>query len=179
MSRYEFTVHLKNAFGNLYRKHHALIVVRDPNGNYLFGQKPKFYPPGIVRLIGGGVNENESPNLGATRELNEELKITVDQKDVLPLSDITFHAITPKNTLHLTTHLYFYQLHTADYIPGDDITGISILTLDQIRELSEKFNRLPTDLWDPDHSFTWDDYGRVYGPIHLIAYEETKKLLDL
>jgi hypothetical protein len=55
--RLDLTLH--HTFGNLLRKKHVLVVIQNHSGNVLLGQKPDFYPEGICRLIGGGIEEGE------------------------------------------------------------------------------------------------------------------------
>lgn len=49
----KFKIH--KAFGNLYRKRHALIFCLDQNSKILVGCKPNFYPKNIARMLGGGI----------------------------------------------------------------------------------------------------------------------------
>lgn len=59
---YDFKFDLMAApFGNLkFRDRTILVLCRDGKGNFLLGAKPTHYPEGIVRMLGGGVDDDET-----------------------------------------------------------------------------------------------------------------------
>lgn len=48
---------------------------------FVLGQKSNFYSEGMARMIGGGINNNESPDNRSIREIREEtgLEIKLNQ----------------------------------------------------------------------------------------------------
>ncbi len=85
MEKCELKFDVKKPFGNLFRKKCVLIAAQDSEGNILIGAKPYFYPPTISRLLGGGVDQGESFEQAALRELEEELGVKVEVGDLVPL----------------------------------------------------------------------------------------------
>ena len=54
MNEESIKIKISKPFGNLYRNRCVLVAAFDDSHNLLLGAKPDFYPPGIVRLLGGG-----------------------------------------------------------------------------------------------------------------------------
>lgn len=75
MNEITLDVQLKAPFGNLYRERHTLLLIVDRNGMIITGQKPGFYPDGITRLNGGGVDPEETFKQAAIREIREEMNV--------------------------------------------------------------------------------------------------------
>ena len=122
--QYDHAIRIHEPFGNLFRKLHVLILIRDSDGLFILGSKPGFYPKGIVRLIGGGVSDGESFSEAAIRELNEEVHIKKSAVELYPLAMITIDADATKQHFKLTTSIYFLQLHGENVTPDGDIRQI-------------------------------------------------------
>ncbi len=180
MDIHNIKIKVESAFGNLYRKRLCLIVVRDLVGNILVGSKPNFYPAGIYRMIGGGVDENENPVVGTQRELKEELGIDADIKDLNLLLQVDVNAIDAQERIFNNSNfIYFYQLKDNNYKAGDDIKSVIKLTINELYMLGEKYETLSEDDWFKNEmeNYNWKDYGKVYGPIHKLTAEKLKKYL--
>lgn len=175
--QYHHSVSIHNPFGNLYRTNHVLILVRDTDGSFILGDKPGFYPEGIVRIIGGGISDEESFSEAAIRELDEELHLKKRTKDLYPLAMITTDADTAKQHFQLTTSIYFLQLHGENVTPGGDIRRIVRLNDRGMRRLIKKYYDLDDNNWyhGPEGNHSWGDYGKVYGFLHEITLKEFKK----
>lgn len=160
------------------RGRHALILLQDKNGGYVLGHK-KVYPEGIVRMVGGGIDPNEDPQLGASRELQEELGIAVSPQQLTPLVEIIAQVEGPENEYTFITFVYFYQLIDEALHPADDIEAIRTLNRNEFKELIERFRNLPTELFgtvkDPEYQFRWSDYGSFYAEVHASALEEADR----
>lgn len=177
ISQYYQHVSIQEPFGNLFRERHVLILIRDQKGQFLFGSKPNFYPKGIVRLIGGGVNIDETPAEAAVRELDEEVHLKKRSLDLYPLAIITTDAETAKQKCKLITSLFFLQLQ-GDHVSSDsDIRSIVRLNEHKMRRLISNYYNLDQTNWyhGPEGNYSWGDYGKVYGYIHEIALNEYKK----
>lgn len=173
----KLNIKIKSPFGNLYRKRLTLIVVADKEGNILVGSKPHYYPKDIYRFVGGGVDENEEPVMGAVRELNEELGIIVNKEDLKPILQIDVHATDETGMVYENSNfIYFYQLKDNNYRAGDDVKSIVKLSISELYELGIRYENLSEDDWFKNEmeSYNWKDYGKVYGPIHKLVAEELK-----
>ncbi|MDQ6985041.1 MAG: NUDIX domain-containing protein [Candidatus Dojkabacteria bacterium] len=78
----DIKVKIQLPYGNLFRKRHTLIVCKDLDGKFLLGNKPDFFPEGITRFLGGGIDEGEEEASSAARELSEELGIIASTSDL-------------------------------------------------------------------------------------------------
>lgn len=172
MNIHNLDIKVDSPFGNLYRKRLALIAVTDLDGNILVGSKPNFYPKGIYRMVGGGVDENEDPIIGAQRELKEELGINVDTEDLTLLLQVNVHAVDSQSKDYNNSNfIYFYKLKDNNYKAGDDIKSIIKLSVDELYRLGEKYESLSENDWFKNEmeNYNWKDYGKVYGPIHKLT----------
>jgi 8-oxo-dGTP pyrophosphatase MutT (NUDIX family) len=159
------------------RQRHALILVGDERGNFYLSRK-KHYPAGISRLLGGGLEGEEDPHVGAARELNEETQITVDLSKLHALAEIQAELHVPHHeTTYFTPYLYYYQLSDQEMIPSDDVDEIITVTLAEYEALIETYAHLSPKVENSAHqSFAWADYGKLFGPIHQVALEEAGNL---
>lgn len=176
----KLNIKIKSPFGNLYRKRLVLIAVADKEGDILVGSKPNYYPEGIYRFIGGGVDENEDPLTGAVRELNEELGISVNIEDLKPLLQVDVHATDETGKIYENSnYIYYYQLKDDNYKAGDDIKSVVKLSIDELYELGLRYEKLSEDDWfrNETENYNWNDYGKVYGPIHKMVAEKFAKIV--
>ncbi len=61
-----------------------MIALADHKRRFILGGKPSFFPPGISRFVGGGIDAGETPEQAAVRELSEELGIVLPDEQLLP-----------------------------------------------------------------------------------------------
>ncbi len=165
------------------RGRHALIVLQDEHGNYILGVKD-IYPQGIYRLIGGGLDDGEDPQVGASRELEEEMGIHTQPSDLSHLATITakIHETTTNKHYSFTTYLYHVRANTSDLHPADDLDGMKAFSKEEMIDLINRYNQLPSDLavvakqhdGKAPAEFRWSDYGALYGRIHEIALKLTQ-----
>lgn len=91
-------------------------------------------------MVGGGVDENEDPILGAQRELREELGINIETSDLNLLLQVNVHAVDKKDKEYSNSNfIYFYQLKDNNYKAGDDIKSIIKLSVGELYKLGEKY----------------------------------------
>ena len=179
MKNISLDIKVEKQFGNLLRKKVALIIVEDANGNFLVGAKSYLYPPTITRLLGGGVNEGESEDDAAVRELNEEIGVVIDSSELTPLLNITVNAEDAVGKRYGNeVYVYYANIGDAQYEPSDDITAIVKLSLDELYALGEAYEALPETLWYNGRagSYSWSDYAKLYGPVHRLSAEEVRSL---
>ena len=120
----------------------AVVIFKDKNGKILLNHR-KDNPPfdeDVWELIGGGINENESPLEAIKREIKEELNYTVNElKDKLKFS----------RELKISTDKYFSEAHIFianfpgfDKLSDSDEVAISDLKLFS-KSVALKLNLLP------------------------------------
>ncbi len=73
---YTLTFEMEIPITNMVRENkqtgHVMIAIADHDGRIIVHGKASLYPPGITRFVGGGVDEGETPEQAASRELAEE-----------------------------------------------------------------------------------------------------------
>ncbi len=157
------------------RKHHALIVLRDPTGKFILSRKA-VYPVGIYRLIGGGVEEEDTSSLeAAARELSEETTLSPDSKSLTPVCRIQAH-ITEQETEEsfdfiLDLFEYYIPKDQPFDIRDDELQKIRSFTVPDVKDLIEEYESLP-DTIVPDYGFAWGDYGKLFGPVHRFMLQD-------
>ena len=97
---------IEKPFGNLFRDRCVLIAAFDSNQRLLLGAKPDFYPPGIVRPLGGGVNNGEQVNDAMCRELAEETGASVPQSKIHILCKLSYKLPIPREKYTATKHTW-------------------------------------------------------------------------
>jgi 8-oxo-dGTP pyrophosphatase MutT (NUDIX family) len=155
------------------RGEHVLILLRNKDGKFVLGEK-NLYPEGIVRMVGGGM-DGDTPPVGASREMAEELGITVEPDDLTFLMSVKAEITADSEMVHFTTHLFFYQLSDEVLHASDDLDGLAHLSEAEYFELIKRYSELSEDI-DPTKQFAWADYGKVYGPMHQWALEASKSV---
>lgn len=172
----ELTLHFSmNVIPEVARRgHHALILLQNGKGEFLLGEK-KFYPEGISRMVGGGMDPDEVPYKAAQRELEEETGLTASIDALYSLATITAQILEESSGEDVTfvTHLFYYNTGNQILTPSDDIDGISTLTESEYLELIERYKKLSKKI-DPQRGFAWYDYGQLYSQIHQIALDASK-----
>ena len=165
-------IRVDQAFGNLYRKRCVLIAVKGGDGKILTGAKPAFFPPGITRLLGGGVDEGEEVEQAASRELNEELGVVISVDRLVPLAQFNTSAIDKdEREFYNETFLFGVDIGEAAYRPGDDVKQIVAASKEELNALATAYGELPPSLWyrGSEGDFSWHDYGKLYSIIHRTA----------
>jgi len=168
MKKISIEIEVEEAFGNLFRERCVLVAVT--NGEkYLFGDKRGFYPPGITRLLGGGMKRGENVEMAAVRELKEELGIDVSREEFDKLAEFKIAATDSHGNRYFNiSYLLYVDIGDREFFPADDVNSISLLSIEDIERLAERYCSLPKDLWfDGGERFRWYDYGQLYGAIHM------------
>lgn len=174
------SIEVEKPFGNLYRPSCVLIALGTHTGQVLVGAKADFLPPGITRLLGGGVNEGEGINLAALREVKEETGISILSSRLVPLFTLQTAARDAGGATFLNeTHVFFASIGDASYVPSDDVSEIIPLSVTELYELGEQYSRMQDYLWyrKDDKEFRWSDYGKMYSLIHKKTAEKLKDLM--
>jgi 8-oxo-dGTP pyrophosphatase MutT (NUDIX family) len=159
------------------RGRHALIVLTDTRGHYYLGGKT-IYPEGIYRLIGGGIDKDEDPFVGAVREIKEETGLAVKPKHLTHLTTINLTSTDEKHRLyHFQTTLFHYQFKKSAPVPSSDLDEIKAFSPQEFKQLINKFQSLPEELVYLSRiagtEFRWSDYGKFYSQVHQLALDLT------
>lgn len=169
-------------FANLrYRDRTTLILCRDGGGKYVLGTEHGFYPGGIARMIGGGIDKEEKPVEGAIREVKEEIGIDVTPEELIELAQFDITGSFKNKKYKHVIFVYFLNSDKDDYVAGDDVSEIIRYTEEEYKELIKRFFALkPNHIYVKDnYTFSWRDYGNVYGFVHQVTLEEYLLRFDL
>jgi 8-oxo-dGTP pyrophosphatase MutT (NUDIX family) len=170
-------IKIKNPIGNLYRKKHVLILVVNCDGKFILGKKNGFYPDGISRLLGGGIDDGESPQDAAQREIKEELLIDLPVSNFIELCSVKTVAQTTEGQMEMETWIFFVRLDSnAKITASDDVSSLVALDSSEFEDLVNNIKNLSGEFITEKFSFLWSDWGKVYGPIHEYAIREFNKL---
>ena len=163
--------------GNLYRKNHVLILVKDNKGNFVLGQKNNFYADGISRMLGGGLKEDEDPILAAKREMSEETGVEFNQDEFFPIGQIITKANTVDGIMYMKVYLFGLILRKAEnLVASDDISGIKKYSEEDLEAMIGKMYKLSGEFRTKDFYFFHGDWGRIYGSIHDLALKKFRKI---
>ncbi len=162
-------------FENLrYRDRTVLVLCKDRKGKYILGTKKDFYPEGITRLLGGGVDKNEEVASAAIREIKEEVGISTNIKELIELVEVDVSGVLEDKTYRTLIYVYYLNSKNDDYLASDDVSEIVKLSESEYRNLIKRFKELKSDYFydDGDLRFSWGDFGKVYGFVHQKVLEE-------
>lgn len=174
MIKQALSIDIQNPFGNLLRERHVLIALINGKNEVILGNKPKYYPPGISRLIGGGVDKGEAYEQAAIRELQEETGILIDKSKLIPIRLFDVNATDiDGNKYHNQTAIFAVNIRDEKIKPADDIASVTTYNFVQLQNLIKKYQSFDKDLKfiDGDYEFYWEDYGKMYAPIHQAVYD--------
>jgi len=165
-------------FGNLrFRDRTALILCRDEAGKLLLGREDGFYPQGIFRMIGGGIDDGEAVLDGTIREVKEELGIDVKKDELVELAEVELEGVFQETVYTTKIFVYYLKVTLAECVASDDVSELISCTEVEYRELVNRFFELRDDhiYKKDDLEFSWGDYGRAYGFVHQLALDEVIK----
>jgi len=170
---------INNPIGNLYRKNHVLILIVDEQGKFILGKKKDFYPSHVARMLGGGIKDGETPARSAQREILEELGVDIPFSSLNTLGSVVTKADTLEGAMEMQTWIYQVLLPKSTIInPSDDISGIQLFTQTEYINLIQDILNLTGEFKTDKYSFSWADWGKIYGPIHAHALEWYKNHKD-
>ena len=173
-----YTIDLSNEpFDNLkYRDRTALVLCMDEKNNYILGGHNSYYPAGIVRMIGGGIDDAETEIEGAIREVKEEIGLTIQPQDLAELLAIKVIGTFQKRSYTTKIFVYSLQVKYSDLKVGDDVHNLVQYTENEYKNLIQRYYDLSK--FEVENSqkvfFSWGDYGKVYGFIHEVALKSIK-----
>lgn len=168
---------IEQPFGNLFRKETVLILCKTHRNTFIMGEKKDFYPKGICRLLGGGVEKDRDNSLisAAQAELEEEIMYRPPVEALIEFGEVRVTATAKNNkTYKHTVHMFYTQIpQSVLLMANDDVTSLCELSVSELENLAKDYMVLSDELIATEGSLTysWYDYGQVYGPIHAFAAE--------
>ncbi len=179
MKKYHKIYNFTHVPGVFKRGQQALILIENDKNKFLLGEK-NIYPNNIVRMIGGGIEADEDPDVGAVRELKEETGLKINRKNLKKLAEFEFEINDLNTSYFFQTHLYYLNIGKQRVVASDDIDGIAYLNKQQLEQLIKNYQKLSNKLFiknnDRKKAFKWRDYGEIFGFIHQVALDEYNKL---
>jgi 8-oxo-dGTP pyrophosphatase MutT (NUDIX family) len=177
----KLNLQIEKPFGNLFRKETVLVACKTSKGTFLFGEKKGFYPDGIFRLIGGGVEESDNSLVEAAKaEVKEETGFETKISDLIELGMVDIRATDEEQKkYHHMIHLFFLKIPENEKLKAnDDLTNIIELNLEQTKKLVEKYKNIPKNSrgMEGGLEFSWYDYAQVYGPVHQFVLEKIQQI---
>jgi 8-oxo-dGTP pyrophosphatase MutT (NUDIX family) len=177
MIRKDIETKVRLPFGNLYRPQSVLLACFNNDGQVAVAGKSNYYPQGIMRLPGGGVEVGETIERASRREALEELTIDPAECGLVEIaSKVKIRATaTDLKDQGFQTEVYTVacQVNDCHPIAGSDINSLAWLDQRQFRSLVSRMEKLDQKLQraSDGEKFFWADYGRIYGQIHLATLE--------
>lgn len=181
MQTFKLNLSIEKPFGNLFRAETVLIICHTANNTILLGDKVGFYPEGISRLLGGGVEKSDTSLVDAAQsELEEETCYRPSKKSLKHVAQFVISARdSQKKRYSHTAHVFYCKIPPEVTVQAsDDVTHISEATVDQLKTLAQKYSTLSKEAIASDGSlqYSWYDFGQVYAPIHSFAAQYIQEL---
>jgi 8-oxo-dGTP pyrophosphatase MutT (NUDIX family) len=180
---YSLTLDIEIPITNMVRENkqtgHVMIAIADHEGRIIVRGKASLYPPGITRIVGGGVDEGETPEQAAVREIEEELGIVLSEEHLVLLAIVEITGVTAETAYPLTEYLFYARMLPGQHIKVEnDRATNEAIRLDELPGLVARYRAIDPALrsteWDR-YPYRWHDYGAIYGFVHEIVYEEIRK----
>ncbi len=133
------------------RRAEILAVVVGPDGRVLIHTK-RFYPPGIYRLISGGIRPGEAVESALEREIHEETGQAVVGRCLLGI--ITYDIVHGEEVLPFASYVYRADVAGSDVASSDDeeeISGFQWIPFAALAKVRDRLLQVPED---------WQDWGR-------------------
>ena len=178
---YEYNIDLvSEPFANLkYRDRTVLILFRNSQAQFLFEKASNYYPKGIARLLGGGVNPEETTIDAAIREIKEETGMSINPAELIELVQVNVEGTYKFKTHKTKIFVYFLKATQDAFKEGYDTKASDIVAYseDEYTEQVKRFLELKSENLcnEQGNIFSWGDYGKVYGFVHQVALDEFLK----
>jgi 8-oxo-dGTP pyrophosphatase MutT (NUDIX family) len=151
------------------RRREVCMVLRRKSGLFLSFTKT-FYPPGVYRLLTGGVEPGESVRHALLREVREEtgLQVTVSRF----LSVVAYH---PEDSVSNDGGLPHYRtfVFLLDEVGGtlgaldqtEQVLAYREIPVNELPAIADTLDQLPTT-FSPELGETWREWGRFRAIVH-------------
>ena len=132
------------------RRAEILAVVVRPDGQILVHTK-RFYPPGIYRLISGGIQTGEPVEQALEREIREETGQSIASRCLIGV--ITYNIVHGADQIDFASYVYRVDVRNSEVWVEDDEEEISDLRwvpFSTLEEIRQQLRRVPEG---------WQDWG--------------------
>jgi 8-oxo-dGTP pyrophosphatase MutT (NUDIX family) len=162
---------LKKPIANLYRDNTVLLLIT--YGERFLVATKKECPENMYRFVGGGVDEGETPENAALRELREELNINSDIKiELTSLNSVKIIAQTSEGTFEHTIYGFHYSSTTCEFDHDSELSNLKWLEISKIGEYLEGLKDVKGLYKDPRIEFYWEDYAEIYRRVEAIFFNK-------
>lgn len=161
---------------NLKREGYALFACIDERGLLAIGSKTRWYPKGIFRLAGGGIQKGEDPQTAALREFEEEFSLKLTKNELLPLVEIVIKAETHEGRFVESFYIFTGRIESSKVIANDDLDAIEYVEKNEFDAINNRLKDID-DIPDKDPRLSpqeWRDYGTLFSTIQKIVGAELK-----
>jgi 8-oxo-dGTP pyrophosphatase MutT (NUDIX family) len=139
----------------------VIMLLRRKNGKYLLHTKA-FYPPGVYRLLSGGIKHGEDLVQALQRETYEEtgLDCRIDRFMAIIGHRFCWHD----REIPFVSYLFALHEKSGTLQPmdtGEEITDFGEVPLEGLPRIADELESLPPN---------WIDWGRFRAPAHRLAY---------
>jgi isopentenyldiphosphate isomerase len=168
-------VKINNPIGNLYKKNYVLVLIKQGK-KFILSKKKHLYPNNYARMIGGSVAETETPKDAIIRIIDRDLALEINNIDYI--SSLKSVVNSAQGEVIVTTYIYYIDIETklklkmlnqnksVEYFTEKELERL-ILSMADLKEIEEDDQEL--------FNFDWNEYRKIYEPIHQIAYEYARK----
>jgi ADP-ribose pyrophosphatase YjhB (NUDIX family) len=160
-------------FGNLYRERTCLILIKDQDNNILLATKDD-YPDDIWRFIGGGIDKGEIPDIGALRELEEELLLNdLTVGDLKFLAEYKITAID-EAMVQYNHSIFGYSFTTninLKQFEKNELKSIMLISANDYKIKSLNSLNLRLKFNDGKNEYLWEDFIKVYHDVQMSMIE--------
>src|SRR5690606_34580617 len=134
--------------------------LKSPEGKYILGAKPQYYPKGIYRLLGGGIDAGETIQGAVIREIKEETNSEISAEHIEPIATINVTAEDGSGNNYSTViELVYINDAISDYEETDEIGSFLELNDDEFKDMIAAYEGLTND---SQNEMNWGDYGKIY-----------------
>lgn len=146
------------------------MIFRRPGGELLTFRKT-FYPPGVYRLLTGGINPGESVVDALRREVGEETGLPADPHRLLLAMGYRVEGAGPDPSFYTFTFLLDEVQGTPAVVDlREQIEDFRWVETDELLRIAEGLERLREER-SPDLETRWSDWGRFRAVIHRAVWE--------
>lgn len=150
----------------------ACMVIRRPSGRLLTFRKD-VYPPGVMRLLTGGVKPGEPIEAGLLREVAEETSLDVAVRRFLAL--IAYRSPhTPPGGVDFLTFAFLLDELGGELLPQDPeerVEAYGEASVSQLYDLADFLERLEPRT-DREIGGSWRSWGVFRAVVHRVVADQ-------
>lgn len=163
---------LFDPLGKADRYGEVCMVIRRPDGDLITARK-RYYPPGIYRLLTGGIRHDEPILDALAREAHEETGLEVVTRRLLAVIDYRAREHRTQQVRRFFTFVFLLDevggtLGCVD--PEEELESFGLIGVDDLPELVRRLEGLPPDE-DASIRGRWRDWGRFRAVAHRLVYD--------